>query len=293
MHNKEHWPEKYIRNQEEDLKTSFDQIFALIKKEYTKHIYEVFYDNYEIRLEFGDIVIPEVTLISDKNPIKSINPKKSLSIEDKEKINDIYIKQMVSIEEYKDLIKKYLDKVFEDAGWRDIDSYFEYDMWWLEVSKELKNKIIEYKWKKEIYQKVKDIYTQKTEYQKLYEEFLLSHPIDINNYNIPTWIKNQINIYEKQFAELWDLQIWIDEHNTYFVSIANLYIWWFHSVMSWDILPNLILIYYSKLKRYFNEQYKIWIRNKNTMTYYKMSKKWNIYIKRIEENKKFYKDLNI
>lgn len=285
MHNNWQWPEKYIKKQEKDLSENFDQIFDLIKKEYINHIYEMFAKNHKIIMESGDILTAEKTWISDKNNIKQIRTEETRVQQDQEYMDDFLIPQMIAIDTYKWVIKSEIDDIFQ-TKWklREIYSYFEDNMWWLEISKELKNKIIEYNWKKEIYQKFKNIYTKKVEYQKLYTESLLSHPIDINKYNISHWLKNQISSYERQFAELWDLQLWMDEHNTYFISISNIYIWWFHAVMSWDNIWNLIILFYSKLQDMFLQKYRIYKQIDNKKTYYKIDKENKIYISKIEEN---------
>lgn len=259
----------------------YDEFFKILQKEYSKHVYNIFLNNSEIRLESWLNVIPEITPISTEDNIKSIKIKKG-SFDEKEEIIDILIPKMINIKDYKSNIKKYLDDIFLEEEWMDIYEYFKHRMKDLQISNSLKLKILEYK-------KLK----MQIDNQNLYEDFLLWTPINIKNIKIPKWLNNFVNKNLKKYKEIWDIELSINEEWKYLASIPNLFIWWIYAVIELQNPINLIWLYYTKLNNYFREWFKIEKLEWNMIIQYKLEKEWQLYIKRIKENKHYYKSISV
>lgn len=261
---------KTKNNKREGLNKKFDEIFKLIKIEYTDHIYKLFNDQHTIFIDKNWEII--LKFLYKENQIT------------KEELYDVLVNKFVDIDKYKWRIEKSINKEEDLYDSMDIFEYFKYRMGQMMPSNTLKLNILEYQRNK-----------MKIDNQEFYEEFLLAVPINISKIKTTDSIKKSIKRYSKKYKQLWDVEVWINESWRYFISIPNLFIWWVHAIiwMETDFISNLIMIYYTKLWKYFANWYRIEKIEWNTITQYKMTKKWEIYIRRIKENLEFYKWLNL
>ena len=241
-------------SQEKELESKLSEIFRLIKKGLENRIYEIF---------------EKITCI-DMND------------------NDIKLKNILgSQEEYEVVEKRILDnlKTLNNPPDKDDEQILK-----KQYNTEIDTKIQEYNKLKEYYTNEKLKAMKLLQNKILYESFLISEVI--NNYE--EYIsQNQINSISKQkeyFWILWNLEI--SKHNDiYILSIPNLYIWWYNSVLSWTLesnhLWNLIIQYYWKLNEYFEKWYHIAKKEKWLDIYYS---KWKngIYISNSIMNDEIY-----